>query len=107
MYINKVAKYSSSVDFTATDISVPFNNDGTIDYAQLKERIMEKVVTNPADIDRSSIVLTYEASPDLGKLSDVPGINQLGKKWKPIDGGSEKFLGFDVPYFAMNVGETR
>lgn len=107
VYINKVAKYSSSVDFTATDISVPFNNDGTIDYAQLKERIMEKVVTNPADIDRSSIVLTYEASPDLGKLSDVPGINQLGKKWKPIDGGSEKFLGFDVPYFAMNVGENK
>ncbi len=107
VYIKKVAKYSSSVDFTATDISVPFNNDGTIDYAQLKERIMEKVVTNPADIDRSSIVLTYEASPDLGKLSDVPGINQLGKKWKPIDGSSEKFLGFDVPYFAMNVGENK
>ena len=107
VYINKVAKLSSSVDFTATDISVPFNNDGTINYAQLKERIMEKVVTNPADIDRSSIVLTYEASPDLGKLSDVPGINQLGKKWEPIDGGSEKFGVLDVPYFAMNVGENK
>lgn len=107
VYIKKVAKLSSSVDFTATDISVPFNNDGTINYAQLKERIMEKVVTNPADIDRSSIVLTYEASPDLGKLSDVPGINQLGKKWKPIDGGSEKFGVLDVPYFAMNVGPNK
>ena len=107
VYINKVAKYSSSVDFTTTDISVPFNNDGTINYAQLKERIMEKVVTNPADIDRSSIVLTYEASPDLGKLSDVPGINQLGKKWKPIDGGSEKFGVLDVPYFAMDVGTNK
>lgn len=111
VYIKKVAKLSSSVDFTATDISVPFNNDGTIDYAQLKERIMEKVVTNPADIDRSSIVLTYEASPDLSKLGENKFIDKItemvGKEWMPIDGGSKKVIGIDVPYFAMNVGENK
>lgn len=111
VYINKVAKYSSSVDFTAADINVPFNNDSTINYAELKERIMEKVVTTPADIDRSSIVLTYEASADLSDLGNNKLIDKIaelaGKEWMPIDGGSKKILGFDVPYFAMNVGENK
>ena len=109
VYINKVAKYSSSVDLNdyADGISVPFNDDGTINYAALKERIIEKVVTNPTDIDRSNIVLTYEASPDLGLISDIPGVDKIGKDWMPIDGGSKKSLGFDVPYFAMGVGTNK
>lgn len=110
VYIHKDTKAISSVELNdVTDgINVPFNNDSTINYAQLKERIMEKVVTTPADIDRSSIVLTYEASPDLGLISDIPGINNLGKDWAPIEGGKIKQPVFgDVPYFAMDIGTNK
>ncbi len=111
VYINKVAKLSSSVDFTATDISVPFNNDGSIDYAQLKERILDKVVTNP-ETAKSNITIEYMAAIDTGKASEIPGIETIadwlakaGKEWTPIEGGTHKHV-FDIPYLAMTAGEN-
>lgn len=110
----KVDKYSSA-SITLTDyengIKVPYNNDGSIDYAQLKERILDKVVTNPVDVDRSSITIEYLASPDLSKLGENTALDKItelaGTEWTPIEGGSHKFIGISVPYFAMTAGEKK
>lgn len=110
----KVDKYSSA-SITLTDyengIKVPYNNDGSINYAQLKERILNKVVTNPVDVDRSSITIEYPASPDLSKLGENPALDKItelaGTKWTPIEGGSHEFIGISVPYFAMTAGENK
>lgn len=109
----KVDKYSSA-SITLTDyengIKVPYNNDGSINYAQLKERILDNVVTNPVDVDRSSITIEYLASPDLSKLGENPALDKItelaGTKWTPIEGGSHEFIGISVPYFAMTAGEN-
>ncbi len=110
----KVDKYSGA-SITLTDyengIKVPYNNDGSINYAQLKERILNKVVTNPVDVDRSSITIEYPASPDLSKLGENPALDKItelaGTKWTPIEGGSHEFIGISVPYFAMTAGENK
>lgn len=110
----KVDKYSSA-SITLTDyengIKVPYNNDGSINYAQLKERILDKVVTNPVDVDRSSITIEYLASPDLSKLGENTALDKItelaGTEWTPIEGGSHKFIGISVPYFAMTAGENK
>lgn len=110
----KVDKYTSA-SITLTDyengIKVPYNNDGSINYAQLKERILEKVVTNPVDVDRSSITIEYPASPDLSKLGENPALDKItelaGTEWTPIEGGSHKFIGISVPYFAMTAGKNK
>lgn len=110
----KVDKYSGA-SITLTDyadgIKVPYNNDGSINYAQLKERILDKVVTNPVDADRSSITIEYPASPDLSKLGEnifIDKITELaGTEWTPIEGGSHEFIGTPVPYFAMTAGENK
>lgn len=109
----KVDKYSGA-SITLTDyengIKVPYNNDGSINYAQLKERILEKVVTNPVDADRSSITIEYSASPDLSKLGDNTVLDKITeaakKEWTPLEGGSHKVIGIPVPYFAMTAGKN-
>lgn len=114
----KVDKYSSA-SITLTDyadgIKVPYFEDGSINYAQLKERILEKVVTNPVDVDRSSITIEYPASPDLSKLGENPALDKITeavkKEWTPIEGGSHSVgvgkLSYDVPYLAMTAGENK
>ena len=109
----KVDKYSGAsiaLNDYENGIKVPYNNDGSIDYAQLKERILDKVVTNPVDVDRSSITIEYPASPDLSKLGENPALDKItelaGTKWTPIEGGSHEFIGISVPYFAMTAGEN-
>lgn len=110
----KVDKYSSaSIALTdyADGIKVPYFEDGSIDYDQLKERILEKVVTNPVDADRSSITIEYPASPDLSKLGENKYLDEItklaGTEWTPIEGGSHEFIGISVPYFAMTAGEKK
>ena len=110
----KVDKYSSaSIALTdyADGIKVPYFEDGSIDYALLKERILDKVVTNPVDADRSSITIEYPASPDLSKLGENKYLDEItklaGTEWTPIEGGSHKFIGISVPYFAMTAGENK
>lgn len=110
----KVDKYSSA-SIALTDyengIKVPYFDDGSINYAQLKERILDKVVTNPVDVDRSSITIEYPASPDLSKLGENKYLDEItklaGTEWTPIEGGSHEFIGISVPYFAMTAGENK
>lgn len=110
----KVDKYSSA-SITLPDysngIKVPYNNDGSIDYAQLKERILDKVVTNP-ETAKSNITIEYMAAIDTGKASEIPGIETIanwlanaGKEWTPIEGGTHNHV-FDIPYLAMTAGEN-
>lgn len=109
----KLEPKQSSIALTDYEngIKVPYNNDGSIDYAQLKERILDKVVTNPVDADRSSITIEYPASPDLSKLGENKYLDEItklaGTEWTPIEGGSHKFIGISVPYFAMTAGENK
>lgn len=108
----KLEPKQSSITLTDYEngIKVPYNNDGSINYAQLKERILDNVVTNPVDVDRSSITIEYLASPDLSKLGENPALDKItelaGTKWTPIEGGSHEFIGISVPYFAMTAGEN-
>ena len=108
----KLEPKQSSIALTDYEngIKVPYNNDGSIDYAQLKERILDKVVTNPVDADHSSITIEYLASPDLSKLGEntlIDKITEAAKKeWTPLEGGSHKVIGIPVPYFAMTAGEN-
>lgn len=110
--IHKDTKNSSSIALTDYEngIKVPYNNDGSINYDQLKERILDKVVTNPVDVDRSSITIEYSASPDLSKLGENTLIDKIteaaSKEWTPLEGGSHKVIGIPVPYFAMTAGEN-
>lgn len=92
-------------------IKVPYNNDGSINYAQLKERILDKVVTNP-ETAKSNITIEYMAAIDTGKASEISGIDKIadwlakaGKEWTPIEGGTHKHV-FDIPYLAMTAGEN-
>lgn len=109
----KLEPKQSSIALTdyADGIKVPYNSDGSVNYATLKERILDKVVTNPVDVDRSSITIEYSASPDLSKLGENAAIDQItkwaGKEWTPLEGGSHKVIGIDVPYFAMTAGENK
>lgn len=109
----KLEPKQSSITLTdyADGIKVPYNNDGSINYAQLKERILDKVVTNPVDADRSSITIEYSASPDLSKLGENTLIDKIteaaSKEWTPLEGGSHKVIGIPVPYFAMTAGENK
>lgn len=109
----KLEPKQSSIALTDYEngIKVPYNNDGSIDYALLKERILEKVVTNPVDADRSSITIEYSASPDLSKLGENTLIDKIteaaSKEWTPLEGGSHKVIGIPVPYFAMTAGENK
>ena len=110
----KVDKYSgASIALTDYEngIKVPYNNDGSINYAQLKERILNKVVTNPVDVDRSSITIEYLASPDFSKFGENTVLDKItelaGTEWTPIEGGSHEFIGKPVPYFAMTAGENK
>lgn len=111
--LTKADAAQSSIALTDYEngIKVPYNNDGSIDYAQLKERILDKVVTNPVDVDRSSITIEYPASPDLSKLGENPALDKItelaGTKWTPIEGGSHEFIGSSVPYFAMTAGKNK
>ena len=105
------AQSSIALNDYENGIKVPYNNDGSIDYALLKERILEKVVTNPVDADRSSITIEYSASPDLSKLGENTLIDKIteaaSKEWTPLEGGSHKVIGIPVPYFAMTAGENK
>lgn len=109
----KLEPKQSSIALTDYEngIKVPYNNDGSINYAQLKERILNKVVTNPVDVDRSSITIEYLASPDFSKLGENTALDKItelaGTKWTPIEGGSHEFIGISVPYFAMTAGENK
>lgn len=109
----KLEPKQSSITLTDYEngIKVPYNNDGSINYDQLKERILDKIVTNPVDVDRSSITIEYLASPDLSKLGENTALDKItelaGTEWTPIEGGSHKFIGISVPYFAMTAGENK
>lgn len=109
----KLEPKQSSITLTDYEngIKVPYNNDGSIDYAQLKERILDKVVTNP-ETAKSNITIEYMAAIDTGKASEIPGIDTIadwlakaGKEWTPIEGGTHKHV-FDIPYLAMTAGEN-
>lgn len=111
--IHKDIKSSSSITLTDYEngIKVPYFDDGSIDYAQLKERILDKVVTNP-ETAKSNITIEYMAAIDTGKASEIPGIDTIadwlakaGKEWTPIEGGTHKHV-FDIPYLAMTAGEN-
>lgn len=112
--IHKDIKSSSSITLTDYEngIKVPYFDDGSIDYAQLKERILDKVVTNP-ETAKSNITIEYMAAIDTGKASEIPGIDTIAdwlakgeKKWTPIEGGTHKYV-FDIPYLAMTAGENK
>ena len=109
----KLEPKQSSITLTDYEngIKVPYFDDGSINYDQLKERILEKVVTNPVDVDRSSITIEYSASPDLSKLGENILIDKIteaaSKEWTPLEGGSHKVIGIPVPYFAMTAGENK
>lgn len=90
----KLEPKQSSIALTDYEngIKVPYNNDGSINYAQLKERILDKVVTNP-ETAKSNIIIEYMAAIDTGKASEIPGIDKIadwlakaGKEWTPIEG---------------------
>lgn len=105
------AQSSIALNDYENGIKVPYNNDGSIDYAQLKERILDKVVTNP-ETAKSNITIEYMAAIDTGKASEIPGIDTIadwlakaGKEWTPIEGGTHKHV-FDIPYLAMTAGEN-
>lgn len=105
------AQSSITLNDYENGIKVPYFDDGSIDYAQLKERILDKVVTNP-ETAKSNITIEYMAAIDTGKASEIPGIDTIadwlakaGKEWTPIEGGTHKHV-FDIPYLAMTAGEN-
>ena len=109
----KLEPKQSSIALTDYEngIKVPYNNDGSINYAQLKERILDKVVTNP-ETAKSNITIEYMAAIDMGKASEIHNIDKIadwlakaGKEWTPIEGGTHKYV-FDIPYLAMTAGEN-
>ncbi len=79
-----------------TSVSLPWTEEGTVDYGQLKTDIFQAAVAEttpeltPEDMD-----ITYYATAKTGSVGD------MGKNWAPLGGG--KVSGLEYP--AISAGE--
>ena len=99
--LTKVEKLSSSITLNeGVSVALPYNEDGTVNYDQLREYIFEKVVadTTPVNLTVNDVTIEYYATANSGS------VGSMGKEWMPLEGGEGTVVGIPVTYPAISAG---
>ena len=102
--LTKVAKQESEITLKDNcTVALPYNDDGTVNYDELREDIWDKVVayTDPK-LTVDDVTIEYYATATSGAVGDV------GKEWVDLDGETIDAIGFiPITYPAISEGEQR
>lgn len=102
--LTKAAKLSSSITLNeGCTVKLPYNEDMSVNYDELRRLIFENVVesTTPEGLTLDDVTIEYYATATTGSLGDA------GKVWMPLEGGEGKVLGIPVQYPAISAGEQK
>lgn len=81
-----IGKEESEIALKADQsVALVYNDDLTVDYAAVKEAIMDQVVdtknSRPEGLSLDNLTIEYYATSEIG------AVGSLGKAWAPIEGG--------------------
>lgn len=82
------------------DVKLVYDDELNVDYQGLYSEIFDKVVAlGEKELTLEDVTIEYYAAPKTN-------INEAGKQWMPLEGGSYKVpvLGFDVEFEAIKEG---
>ena len=98
--LTKAAKLSSSITLQeGCTVKLPYNEDMSVNYDELRRLIFENVVesTTPEGLTPDDVTIEYYATATSGAVGD------LGKAWMPLEGGKNGLL----TYPAISAGEQK
>ena len=98
--LTKAAKLSSSITLReGCTVKLPYNEDMSVNYDELRRLIFENVVesTTPEGLTPDDVTIEYYATATSGAVGD------LGKAWMPLEGGKNGLL----TYPAISAGEQK
>ena len=100
--LTKAAKLSSEIMLNENcTVTMPYNEDASVDYDALEERLFDVLVasTTPEDLDVDDVTIEYYATATTGSVGD------FGKNWAPLEGG--RVTGLTYPAISEGTWEIR
>lgn len=97
--LTKAAKLTSSITLNeGSTVTLPYNEDLTVNYDALRTAIFNTVVASSTpELSASDVTIEYYATADSGSLGTI------GKAWMPLEGGKNGGL----TYPAISTGEQK
>lgn len=88
VYITKVDRLDSSIELNNNvSVKLVYNDDGTINYANINEAVFKAAVkSSTPTLTVNDVNITYEATATTGNVGN------LGKEWMPLKGGEKNLL---------------
>ena len=100
--LTKVAKQESEITLKDNcTVALSYNDDGTVNYDELREAIWDEVVadTTPDDLTVDDVTIEYYATAETGS------VGSLGKNWAPLKGG--RVSGLTYPAITEGTWDIR
>lgn len=88
--LTKTAKLSSSITLNeGCIVALPYNEDTTLNFDALREKIFDTVVASTTpELTVGDVTIEYYATATTGAVGD------LGKTWMPLEGGKKSGLNY-------------